>query len=69
MEDNASPRGGWDYSEYINFATSAKAHELGAIFLYLRDLLSKFCTCILEAQISFYLLCDSAQELEEYVGT
>ncbi|KAF2026004.1 hypothetical protein EK21DRAFT_75066 [Setomelanomma holmii] len=68
MKDNASPRGGWDYSEYIKFAPSAKADEFGAMFFYLRDLLSKFCNRIRGVQVSFYLFCDNAQELEEYVG-
>ncbi|KAJ6282177.1 hypothetical protein J3E71DRAFT_361124 [Bipolaris maydis] len=39
MEDNASPRDGWLFDEYMKNAPAAKADEFGAIFFHIRGLL------------------------------
>ncbi len=61
MKDSASPRQGWDYHEYLQYATAAKSDAHGALFFYVRDLLVKFCERVKKTNLSFDLYCQDAR--------
>jgi hypothetical protein len=67
MKDNASPRDGWLFDEYIKDAPPAKADEVGAIFFHVRDLLVKFCSRLRSSNVSFLLFNMDARDLEPYL--
>lgn len=67
MKDNASPRDGWLFDEYIQDAPAAKADEFGAIFFHIRRLLFKFCGRLQGSNISFRLFNMDAQYLGGYL--
>jgi hypothetical protein len=67
MLDNACPRSGWHYNEYMKHATKAGKDEHGAIFFYVRDLLTKFCTRVQNLSISFTMYSKNARELGSYL--
>ncbi|XPS68681.1 hypothetical protein M3J09_000967 [Ascochyta lentis] len=68
MMDNASPRHGWAHAEYCKHSPAAKADHFGAVFLHLRDLLTKFCERLGKVRISFELLCINAVGITNHVG-
>jgi hypothetical protein len=63
MKDDASPRDGWLFDEYIKNAPAAKADEFGAIFFHIRELLLKFCSRLRSSNISFRLLNMDARDI------
>jgi hypothetical protein len=67
MKDNASPRDGWLFHEYMKNALAARADEFGAIFFHVRGLLLKFCGRLRSSNISFRLFNIDAQDLGGYV--
>jgi hypothetical protein len=67
MLDNACPRSGWRYDEYMKHATAAGKDEHGALFFYVRDLLTKFCTRVQSLRISFTMFSTNAQKLGSYL--
>ncbi|RYN61655.1 hypothetical protein AA0119_g12851 [Alternaria tenuissima] len=67
MKDNASPRDGWLFDEYMQDAPAAKADEFGAIFFHIRRLLLKFCGRLQGSNISFRLFNMDAQYLGGYL--
>ncbi|KAF2827525.1 hypothetical protein CC86DRAFT_440031 [Ophiobolus disseminans] len=69
MKDSLAPRDGWSQNDYLGFASGAKADEYGALFIYLHDLLTKFCTRLRNVNVSFQLHCVNAQELDQCVGS
>lgn len=63
MKDSLSPRDGWSRQKYMEYASVAKADEHGAIFFYLRHLLTRFCSGLRETKVSFSMFCMDAKEL------
>ncbi|KAJ5063441.1 hypothetical protein J3E72DRAFT_413919, partial [Bipolaris maydis] len=68
MNDDASPRGGWLFGEYMEDAPAAKADEFGAIFFHIRGLLRRFCSRLRSSNISFRLFNMGAQDIGPYLG-
>jgi hypothetical protein len=68
MKDEASPSDGWNYSDYATTSPGAKADGYGAIFFYLRELLTAFCIRVREVKMSFQVYYVDALDLEQYVG-
>jgi len=67
MKDSSNPRDGWPYHLYKERATAAKADEHGAIFFYIRDLLSKFCARLRKGPVFFHMFCMDAQHIGSYL--
>ena len=67
MKDNASPRDGWLFHEYMENAPAAKADEFGAIFFHIRGLLLKFCSRLRSSNISFRLFNMDARDIGRYL--
>lgn len=67
MKDNASPRDGWLFDEYMENAPAAKADEFGAIFFHIRGLLLKFCSRLRSSNISFQLFNMDARDIGRYL--
>jgi hypothetical protein len=67
MKDNASPRDGWLFDEYMEDVLAAKADEFGAIFFHIRGLLLQFCSRLRSSNISFRLFNMDAREIGHYV--
>ncbi|KAF5854000.1 hypothetical protein GGP41_006766 [Bipolaris sorokiniana] len=67
MNDDASPRGGWLFDEYLEDAPAAKADEFGAIFFHIRGLLCRFCSRLRSSNISFRLFNMDAQDIGPYL--
>lgn len=67
MKDNASPRDGWLFHEYMENAPAAKADEFGAIFFHIRGLLKKFCSRLRSSNISFRLFNMDARDIGRYL--
>lgn len=68
MKDNASPRDGWLFHEYMKDVPAAKADEFGAIFFHVRGLLLKFCNQLRSSNISFRLFHMDARDIGRYLG-
>ena len=68
MKDNASPRDGWLFDEYMENAPAAKADEFGAIFFHIRGLLLEFCSRLRRSNISFRLFNMDARDIGRYLG-
>ncbi|KAF3032330.1 hypothetical protein E8E12_003854 [Didymella heteroderae] len=68
MKDNASPRDGWLFDEYMENAPAAKADEFGAIFFHIRWLLLEFCSRLRSSNISFRLFNMDARDIGCYLG-
>ncbi|KAF2129720.1 hypothetical protein P153DRAFT_430843 [Dothidotthia symphoricarpi CBS 119687] len=68
MKDSASPRQGWLYSDYVQYAPAATADEFGALFFYVRKLLLDFCHRVHKIDVSFELFHVNAQSLPSYIG-
>ena len=69
MKDDASPLEGWDHHDYRIFAPKASNDVMGSFYLFLRDMLSRFCNRIKEIDIHFQLFNIDAQELPRYLST
>ncbi|EUC48557.1 hypothetical protein COCMIDRAFT_34040 [Bipolaris oryzae ATCC 44560] len=67
MKDDASPRRGWLFDEYMADAPAAKADEFGAIFFHIRTLLLKFCGRLRSSDISFWMFNMDAQDIGSYL--
>ena len=67
MKDNASPRDGWLFYEYMKDVPAATADEFGAIFFHLRGLLLKFCSRLRSSNISFRLFNVDARNIGRYL--
>ncbi|KAJ5041979.1 hypothetical protein J3E74DRAFT_448661 [Bipolaris maydis] len=63
MNDDASPRGGWLFGEYMEDAPAAKADEFGAIFFHIRGLLRPYLGDMKFDRIEISNVCDRG-----YVG-
>lgn len=69
MNDDATPRGGWRFDEYMEDAPAAKADEFGAIFFYLKGLLLRFCDRLRSSNVSFRLFNMDARDIGPYLDT
>ncbi|EUC29428.1 hypothetical protein COCCADRAFT_40188 [Bipolaris zeicola 26-R-13] len=67
MNDDATPRGGWRFNEYMEDAPAAKADEFGAIFFYLKGLLLRFCDRLRSSNVSFRLFNMDARDIGPYL--
>ena len=68
MKDSASPLGGRDSAEYLQFAPAAKNDLLGSLFYFLRNIFSRFCQRLKDLDIHFRLLSVDARELLLHLG-
>lgn len=68
MKDNASPRDGWLFGEYMENTPAAKADEFGAIFFHIRGLLHRFCGRLWGHNVSFQLFNMDARNIGRYLG-
>ncbi|KAH8681939.1 hypothetical protein BX600DRAFT_429841 [Xylariales sp. PMI_506] len=68
MKDDAGPLEGWNHYEYIRFASRATNDIIGSLFFFLRDMLSRFCNRMKDANIHFTLFNVDAQELPRHLN-
>jgi hypothetical protein len=61
--DSADPLEGWPVKEVIQKAPLAKSDIYGSLFIYLRDILLKFCHQVERLKICFQLFQVDAQDL------
>jgi hypothetical protein len=69
MRDSSSPRDGWSRQKYMERAPVAKADEHGAIFFFLRHVLTRFCSGLRRTKVSFSMFCVNAKDLAPYMGS
>jgi len=69
MKDDASPLEGWNYYEYIRFASKATSDVMGSFFYFLSDTFLQFCKRTKDVDIHFRLFNVDARELPNYLDT
>jgi hypothetical protein len=69
MQDDACPLQGWDYDEYMKFASKATNDVMGSFFFFLRDTLLSFCKRIRGIDMHFRLFNVDARVLPSYLST
>jgi hypothetical protein len=69
MQDDACPLQGWDYNEYMKFASKAANDVMGSFFFFLRDTLLSFCNRIRGIDMHIRLFNVDARVLPGYLST
>lgn len=67
LYDSASPRDGWSPAEYCKCATAAKGDDFGALYLYLIDILCRFCIQLHDCNVSIKMFSIDVTELVDHV--
>lgn len=68
MQDDACPLQGWDYDEYMKFASKATNDVMGCFFFFMRDTLLSFCNRIRDIDVHFRLFSVDARELPAHLS-